>query len=649
MPRLPDEMSFGVRQSLRSNRVDQVYEDGVAIAESVATASQKVAELYGQKKAKDDRLNYALAKNEIVGLDIAERENLKERQDWEKFDEDYTKGFNTGRDNIFGRYRLSNSDRALLQAESDLIREKGRVHAGDLSHGVKVDWSRARISEQLDAATEAVQVETPENQNNLMLQAMETISAAEEKGYFTEQEAVNLRQGFVSKTAVSSLNNMEPADRIAEIELSLAHRKARGPITPEDIQGNGGTGSIADFLHKDVLTKMLRESKEEDKQSTQYNEIFAIVDEVAQEYQTTDSEGIKSRREMALSMLDKNDPDYGEKRVKLIAQLKSRNAEDAMLESMTVEENTQKLTNMIDEAYSGDNPEGFDLGKLRTNAVWSKLSPQAQATLEKYVDLRASGREFALSDDTDLEYKLRSMTPEEIVAEIPKFDTAEYKTKLTRSTWESFLGYAQATRDAKKSTQAPNLYKGDPQDEILDNMLVGDQGLFKRVPLPGSKDHERYRRIDAAVDRALKAESVRRLKESGDGRIYPTEIEKITAEVISQQVFIRKGWFDDPLETVEADVIRMDVDPVTGRKTPVFTEDAKEAYIPYERWQHEISDVPNPTGTGYLTTEEMLKNLAPNQSLSKKDLEEAYFYLNALPEPINMDYARRRLRGEKGL
>jgi hypothetical protein len=68
MPRLPDVTDFGARPSLRTDRIDPVYPEGVEVAEAISNAALAFAEAYGQQQQKDSRIKYALAKNEIMAM-----------------------------------------------------------------------------------------------------------------------------------------------------------------------------------------------------------------------------------------------------------------------------------------------------------------------------------------------------------------------------------------------------------------------------------------------------------------------------------------------------------------------------------------------------------------------------------------------------
>jgi len=654
--KLPSVLDYGTRPSLKSNRVDRVHPEGVELAESVAQAAGTFATLYGQKKQKDSRLQYALAKNEIMALDLAQRESLKDRNDWEAFDTDYSNGFNKGRDEILGRHaRLSGTDRALLSSESDLIRERGRVAAGSLARDMEIDQGRAGIERGLDEALEAIQLEAPENQTKLMLQAMETINAArDEGGWYDDTEAEALIQGFVAKSAVSALENMDKEDMIREIELSLAHRDARGPITRKKIMAGEGSNSVADFLHANDLKDMLEKGKDEHKNATQYATIYDISDDVFAEISGLKAADIDARNKLALSKLDKSDPDWGEMRTRLQAELNARTNRELNNKARAHSEAGLEVTNWVDDqvglAAGDDDVEVPTVGTLRQMEIWQELSPDGKLQLEKYVQQRADGHEFALTNDSEFEHWWRMLSPEEKIEQLPLMDSAKFKTQLTRGQRDAWMREAEAHQTTKARPGTLKLWRGDTQDEVLRNVLVGETGLFPRSYPPSATGvmAKRYLRIDAAVNKALTEESMRRIFEGGTGEMMPEDIYKITSEIASREVMIREGAWGrmGDRRTIEAELVR--VDKQTGAIQ--FEAAAEEAYVPIEQWRSNVSDVQHPTEDRNKTVEELLRSYSGDPAgVSDSDLEEAYFYLNALPESTGLDYARRRIRGEDGL
>ena len=258
------------------------------------------------------------------------------------------------------------------------------------------------------------------------------------------------------------------------------------------------------------------------------------------------------------------------------------------------------------------------------------------------------------------------MSPAEKVEYFESDDFNSYVTKgrVTRATWDSMQVEATAHRDQRSTPRRPDIYTGDTAQRVLDDMMIGENKLFPRTYPPSSTlpAARAQRRIYAAVDRALVNESTRRYYEDGSGYLSPQDIRQITSEILGQEVMIRESalfvdWWRTDRRTIEADVIRFDVVEVGGepRATNIVLEPAAvEAYIPIDTWRSNPSGAPRmnvqPGQSQYLTMEEYLRNLAPAGSdPSDEDLEEAYFYLNALPELDGIDYATRRLAGEAGL
>ena len=281
MPRLPSEMDYGARPSVRTNRIDMPDKSGVEFAESLAAAANTFATVAAQQQQKQNRANYSMAKNEILIAEMEEREKLEDRDDWEAFDEDYTQAFNSRRDAIAGKYNFSGSDRTLLYSDTDLIRERGRLDVQDLVKARQMDLGRANLYDSLDTFLGKMQSQGPEKQHELMGQAHEAIDAAVEKKWLTEEEGEAQRQAFVVKAVAAALEFMSSEERLQELELSRAHRVARGHLTPEQILNGEGSGSIADFVHLNIVERLIREAETENELETELAIAQSIVDEVA--------------------------------------------------------------------------------------------------------------------------------------------------------------------------------------------------------------------------------------------------------------------------------------------------------------------------------------------------------------------------------
>lgn len=287
MPKLPEATDYGARPSLRSNRLDMPG-NTTATGDALTRAADTFANVLVDRKTKQDRLNYALAKAKILQADIDERQKLAEDEDWETHDKRYRTGIGTRRDEIYSKYKLTPHDAAILGAESDLIIERGAVQVGERARKVKIDQHVAELNDDLLVAAENVKLADPATANDMMLTQLDSINAAEEKGYITDRQAQDVRMRFVESVAVDRLITMDPKDRERELERSLTKRKTTGRISQEDIAAGKGTGSIADFLPAEIVAKMLRETKAENEIDDTNNIAYAVADEAWELYPDVD-------------------------------------------------------------------------------------------------------------------------------------------------------------------------------------------------------------------------------------------------------------------------------------------------------------------------------------------------------------------------
>jgi len=596
MPQIPEAPDFGARPSLRSNRVDLPGAGDISTGEAVAKAANTFAAIYGEKKRKEDRLNYSLAKNELLNADIAQREALRDDEDWHTYDERYATGYNTTRDEVYGRYSLSPDDMQLLDSESDLIRERGRVQVADASRVVKLDNETAKIEANLLLAREQVLNADPATANDIMLTQLESIYA-NTAWDDTQKEA--RAQKFVQDTAHGRLIAMEVKDRIAELELSMAKRKARGPISIEDLQAGKGSGSIADFLNKDTVAEMLRKAKDEDKLSTIQGDVFGIIDQVVADFPETDAASLAARKKSARALLDRSDQDYGAKRNFLEQELSERNREDLAIKNLGV---TELELEMMDQIRAGTSLGGLSPGDM------SLLSPQRQKFIKDFAAQWQRDEGYAAASVPEKFHEWYQLSSKEQLQ--TNLNTAEWISQLDRSDWDRMVREQDAMKKGAETAKDPNIYRGDPDDELLKNMLVGGpHSLFDRIPAPGKKDYDRYLRIDGAVNRALTDASLQKYNETGSGYLSPQEVQEITAHTIGQIVYV-EGWFSG---TPRTQIGLSEEERTSG-----------EVYVDIDEIRG-IAALPDSQGNPQ-NMEQFLRNFAVNgDNVSERDIEKAYF------------------------
>lgn len=232
MSTLPTPLDYGNRPSVQVNRVDRPAgtSSEVAAAWGDAVASfNSVLEEQGEKQSK---LDYALARNEILLADLEERNRLAEDQDWSTHDKRYGEAFKRRVEAIRAEYPgLRGYDSQLLDAEARMIGAKGRIDVGAGAKKVEISQGYAKLTKGIADATEEIINSKTGDRNTLMQGVLESINAAEEMGYFGvagADAAEALRQGTTQQIAKAVLDTMPPAERKRVLTASQAYRRGYG-------------------------------------------------------------------------------------------------------------------------------------------------------------------------------------------------------------------------------------------------------------------------------------------------------------------------------------------------------------------------------------------------------------------------------------
>ena len=539
MPRLPTVETYGARPSLRSTRVDLPGNADVIMGDALANAANTFAQMAVEKKQKDDRLQYALAKDDLLEADMASREELKDRTDYDEFDNSYSTNFNTRRDEILGKYKLTSSDRALLASESDLIRERGRVKIGDTARTMRIDDERAQLQSNVDRALEEIMLEdSPDLANQRLLSVLEQVDASVERGNHTEVEGEKIRQNVVQAAAVGSLDTMGAKERLEELELSMAHRRARGPITAEDIAAGKGSGSIADFLHADMVTEMIEQSKKQNAMEDEIGQAYEIVDAARAIYQT-DSKGLMSE----IRKLSQGKP----AKVRQRAEAMGRQVAEERRIAKNEERDT--ILNRFGEILRETDETGNFVHTLESLPAeeMAKLTPGQVTQIERYFKLLRNGRQFGaytnwhdeqVEDGTIVKPSYSTWT-RMTDAEKAAVDLSHpmWHTNLEQAVWKQMADEQESIRDGK----GPAANKVQTNDQILMDVMVGEVGF----PRTGRSDAEdmQYQMMRSRV-----ADEIARVQEAEfGGAEAPFERRKeIVRQVVSEQVWKRDagmfGW-----------------------------------------------------------------------------------------------------------
>jgi len=617
MATLPGVLDYGARPSLRTNRLDVPGAGNTQSAEAIAGALDTFNRVLTENQGKQDKLNYALARNELQQADLAAREALKDDEDWATYDERYSEAYGVARDEIMGRYTLNPRDRSILQSESGLVLARGRAQVGDASRIVEIDEGMGRLNDGLAKARESIAVELdPETRNQVIIGQLDAINAAEENGWITDVEAQKKRRHFAADAAEASLTNMNAEDREELLRESLKWRKANGAITEEMIRANEGSGSVADFLPADVVRKMLDITEDENKITQNRGAAQAIVDEAFELYPEGGKEAMDHIRKQS-----KGDPDV---RVNAESMGGTRNA---ALRAYDSQERTDIMSAQgaqleTDEAYTYDDIPPEEL---------AKLSAAQRNQLKEYDNKIRNNDGFAdvnnwANEERDENDELArpsyatwaDMTP----AEKAKQDLLlpMWKNNFTQGMWKAM----QDEQYNIQNDKAPAEDNVQTNDQILQSVVVG--GGF--LPQTGRSDQQNaaYQRL-----RARYADDIRILQETKHGgKKAPYEERKNALMLIlSEQAWQRDaGWFGSDQH----------IFPFTGeaQPEPIFTmtpTELKSGYIPIDVVRAQVTTVQVGDTTIEMTWEQRLRNLAmerlDGREATQKDIENAYFAIRA--------------------
>jgi hypothetical protein len=623
MATIPQAIDYGARPSLRSDRVDLPGEGETAISDAVAAAANTFADVMIDRKVKQDKFNYNMAKQEYLTAELQEREKLKGDEEFDTYDERYRTGTKARREEIRKKWKLTPNDGVIFDAEADLITERGAAAVAEYGRVKMVDFKRANLIDALADARNNIVSAEPFTRNDQIMTTLELISAGVEEGWLPDTEGANMRKAFGKDVARGSLTSMEREDAIDLINKSLAHRTG-GPISIEDIKAGRGTGSVADFLHEDELVELRDKLEAGDKISKDRIAAQAVEDEAWELY-----EDPKKRMDHVRDNLE------GDQRAIGVTSARQRNAEEAAQKQQYRDSLMTHWGNEIAQrgiAYSDIPAE-----------VLEELTPPDQALLQKWVENQAEREGYGEFDDDETYYKWRREMTDQEKADA-ELMSMEWKGLFTRERHERLVDEQALIATALEQGKPPPSYKGDTDDEYLTNVLLGSESGFDNRPTPGSDDYDRWARIDRAYDDALKDESMKKVRAGKDGDLDADERRKILSDVLKEQVFLRVDpWGPDVVRTWwNKDAARQLA--YVAELTP---EQKKLAFLPYSEAAKDFE----PDGLGGQTTVlERLKGWAKSMEVepSRADYEEAYYYYKYGPPESNEEMAKARLRGEEG-
>lgn len=227
---LPDVRSaYGQRPSTRSTRIDEPSQAGIMEAEALHKATIEFNNIVAEREAKENALNYSLARNEMQRASIEEQEKLVDDPDWQTYGERYDDGLKTRFEEIAEKYDLSPNDRLILDSEGRLIAARGRVTVAGAAREREVSWAKSQLDAGLAEDREAFMLAKSNDESNAILQgSLDAINSAEGKLYLSPEEAEIKRQATAQDYAKGRLDLMNDREEEAALETSLLYRRGYG-------------------------------------------------------------------------------------------------------------------------------------------------------------------------------------------------------------------------------------------------------------------------------------------------------------------------------------------------------------------------------------------------------------------------------------
>jgi hypothetical protein len=241
MPRLPDATALGER-TIPVGRAPLVQDrSGEIMAASLGQAAERIGSAVAAFSQRQDQLQYAKARSELLTADATIRKELETDNDWQTYEQRYREKLGKAREKASEAVR-GGSDRALFEQETTADIERGAVSIRDLARRKEVDVGRADLDALIESNRTSALDTTDEGLRKSFIDSMlDGIGGARKKGYITAQEEVARRQHSTTNYALGALEIMPPAARMKALDK------------PE--------GTVAAYLPADVRSRLKEQTK----------------------------------------------------------------------------------------------------------------------------------------------------------------------------------------------------------------------------------------------------------------------------------------------------------------------------------------------------------------------------------------------------
>lgn len=214
MPRLPSAEDFGARPVPRASRGTVTDQSGQIIGQAVEGLGENLIRLAGQRNERQDRLGYAKARSTILQADIAARQELENDNNFETYESRYRERLGQARQ-VASQSIRGRTDRALFEQDSAVDLERGVAEVRGLAKRREVDTGRAWLAQTQDSnRTAALEAKDEGTRAALISNTLDSIVAAQDRGWISAQEATNQRQNWTANYAEGHLDIQSLPDRI---------------------------------------------------------------------------------------------------------------------------------------------------------------------------------------------------------------------------------------------------------------------------------------------------------------------------------------------------------------------------------------------------------------------------------------------------
>jgi hypothetical protein len=258
MPKLPQDIDYGQRPSLRTNRVDLPGNQDVIMGDAISRAANNLGNAILKYKEQADAKSYSTAKTQLLKDDIRIRRELEEEGDWENYMDDYRERMTAARDEAMtGIYDAG--DREMFSADSELTVERGVSAMSEMHRRRRSEHETASAIDTLDDFRRDILDDTMDQATrvDIMISARDFVAARVKSGDIPAHVGENMIKGWVADVSKAQMMTLPLRTRIALLEASIS-----GNVDPdaEDFMDQT-TGSLADFMHQDERIAMLKDAE----------------------------------------------------------------------------------------------------------------------------------------------------------------------------------------------------------------------------------------------------------------------------------------------------------------------------------------------------------------------------------------------------